>query len=168
MLSTQKLLSLILVTWLTLGCHQLITIPTPQNQNQWQHLISVNLGSQFDLKEGQVALIASEKIKIKFLKVEEDSRCPSGIQCVWQGQVKIAVNVVKNERDLGEFNLISRVGEEDLAVKTFDGYSIRLIEVAPEPKKNQRLKTSDYIVTLITSSASVPLATPVGRTTYYG
>jgi hypothetical protein len=41
------------------------------------------------------------------------------------------------------------VGEEDLAVKTFDGYSIRLIEVAPEPKKNQRLKTSDYIVTLI-------------------
>ena len=151
MLKTQKLLSIILVGLLIIGCHRLTTIPTRQNPNQSLNSIPVNLDSQFGLKPDQVALIASENIKIKFLKVEEDSRCPSEVQCVWQGQVKVLVNVVKDEREFGNLNLISRVGEEDLAVKTFDGYSIKLIEVAPYPKKTQRLEISDYLVTLVVS-----------------
>ena len=151
MLKTQKFLSIILVAVLIIGCHQLNPIPTPDPPEQWLNSIPVNLDSQFGLKLGQVALITSENIKIKFLKVEEDSRCPSEVQCIWPGQVKIIVNVLKNERDLGEFNLISRMGEEDLAVKRFDGYSIKLIEVVPYPKKTQRLEISDYLVTLVIS-----------------
>ena len=145
MLKNQKLLCLILIAVLTIGCHQLTTIPVPQNP------ILVNFGSQFSLKVNQVALIESENLKIKFLNVEEDSRCPSEVQCVWPGQVKIIVNVVKNKRDFGGLHLISRVAEEDLAVKTFDGYSIRLIDVAPYPKKTEKLEISDYIVTLVVS-----------------
>ncbi len=149
MLKIQKLLSIILIVVLTIGCHQLNGIPTSQNTNQLPNLIPINLGNQFELKVNQEALIDPEKIKIKFLNVEEDSRCPSDVQCVWPGQVKILVKVINQEQDLGEFNLISRVGEK--AVKTFDGYSIELIEVTPYPQKNQRPEISDYQVTLVVS-----------------
>ncbi|MDJ0736949.1 MAG: hypothetical protein QNJ47_23250 [Nostocaceae cyanobacterium] len=151
MLKTQKLLSVILLIVLMIGCRQNTSIPNSQNQNQLSNSVIVTLDSQFGLKAGQVALIESEKIKIQNLQVEEDSRCPDEVQCVWAGQVKVKLNVVKNQQDLGEFNLISRAGAENLAVKTFDGYAIKVIEVAPYPKQNQKPEQSDYIVTLVVS-----------------
>ncbi len=142
MVKIQKLLFVIPLMVLIIGCHKSSSIPNS---------VSVSLNSEFGLKPGQVAVIESEKIKIQNLQVEEDSRCPADVQCVWAGQVKVKVNVVKNQQDLGEFNLISQAGAEDLGVKTFDGYGIKVIEVAPYPKQNQKPEPSDYVVTLVVS-----------------
>ncbi|MGB3761051.1 MAG: hypothetical protein WBA07_32545 [Rivularia sp. (in: cyanobacteria)] len=154
MFKTQKLLFIILLGLLIIGCNPATSIPISQNPNQLPNSISVNFNNQFRLKPNDVALIASDNIKIKFLKVEEDSRCPNEVQCIWPGQVKVLVNVVKDEMEFGNLNLTSKVGGEDLSVKTFDGYSIKLIEVLPYPKKNQKLEISDYLVTLVVSQRS--------------
>lgn len=146
----KKLLNATLIILLTIGCNQPTAIPIPQIPNQWRNQITVSLGSQFQLKVEQIAFIEAENLKIKFLNVD-DSRCPTDIQCFWSGQVAIVVNVVKNERDLGNFKLISKVGNEKLSAKVFDGHSIRLIEVTPYPKTTQKIEVSDYIITLVVS-----------------
>lgn len=113
--------------------------------------ISTNLEELFQLKINQIASIDSDNLKIKFLNITEDSRCPSDVVCFWEGQATIVVNTLKNDQDLGDFSLTSRAGHEDLAVKNFDRYSIKLKKVEPYPKTTQKIELSDYIVTLIVS-----------------
>ena len=113
--------------------------------------ISANLDTPFQLEINQIASIDSNDIRIKFLNITEDSRCPSDVVCVWEGQATVVVNIVKNNQNLGDFSLTNRAAHEDLAMKNFDGYSIKLMKVDPYPKSTQRIDTSDYTITLIVS-----------------
>jgi len=106
-----------------------------------------DLDVPFQLKINQVAFIKSENIKIIFMNVTEDSRCPSDVECIWEGQVTIVINIFKNNQFIGEFNLTSRTGFDELAIKEFDGYSINLIKVEPYPISTQIIELSDYIAT---------------------
>lgn len=49
-------------------------------------------------------------LKIKFLNITEDSRCPSDVVCVWEGQATAVINIFKNDQNLGDFSLTSRAG----------------------------------------------------------
>jgi len=106
-----------------------------------------DLDYPFQLKINQVAFIKSENIKIIFINVTEDSRCPSDVDCIWEGQVTIVINIFKNNQFIGEFNLTSRTGYNELSIKEFDGYSISLIKVEPYPISTQIIELTDYIVT---------------------
>ena len=106
-----------------------------------------DLDVPFQLKINQVAFIKSENIKIIFMNVTEDSRCPSDVECIWEGQVTIVINIFKNNQFIGEFNLTSRTGFDELAIKEFDEYSINLIKVEPYPISTQIIELSDYIAT---------------------
>jgi len=112
-------------------------------------LISAKLDEQFQLTINQTAFIKSEDIKIKFLTVAGDSRCPSDVVCIWAGQVEIIVNISKGCQNLGDFSLINSAGNKNLALKSFDGYSITLVKVDPYPKSTQKIELSDYIITLV-------------------
>jgi hypothetical protein len=112
-------------------------------------MIFTKLDSQFQFKINQVALIEYGNIKIKFLNVIQDSRCPSDVVCVRAGDVAILVNINKNNKNLGDFMLIVSPGNEDLAIEIFDGYSVKLIKVDPYPTTSKKIELSDYIATLI-------------------
>ena len=105
-----------------------------------------DLDVPFQLKINQVVFIKSENIKIIFINVTEDSRCPSDVDCIWEGQVTIVINIFKNNQFIGEFNLTSR-GFDGPAIKNFNGYSISLIKVEPYPISTQIIELTDYIVT---------------------
>ncbi|MGH9933479.1 MAG: hypothetical protein ACRD3Z_00015 [Nitrososphaerales archaeon] len=111
-------------------------------------LVPANLGIRFQLKIDQTAFIESENVKVTFLNVTEDSRCPADAVCVWEGQVTVLLNVMRNEEDLGDFDLTLRGGDKNLAIKTFDGYSIQLLKVDPYPFASQPTELTDYVATL--------------------
>ena len=121
-----------------------------------ENLISAKLGEQFQLKVNQIAILKSDNIEIKFLNVTNDSRCPSDVTCVWEGEVKISVNVVKDKNPLGNFTLTSRLGEKDMTTQTVGGYSIQVIDVNPYPVSTKQIPLSDYVVTLVVSEETVP------------
>lgn len=131
------------------GCVQQISLKSNQPQENW---LEANLGSPIQLRINQTAIIKPENLRVKFLKVSEDSRCPSGVFCVQEGQVTIVFNILKEGQNLGDsIRLTRRAFQENLAVKNWDGYSIKLIKVDPEPKANQTIKSSDYLVTIVVS-----------------
>jgi hypothetical protein len=72
----------------------------------------------------------------------QDSRCPEGVVCVWQGEVAVKLSVkaaVGYEVILKSYNQ---------PVDTVGNYKFSLIEVSPYPKYKQPLELSDYRVTL--------------------
>ena len=112
------------------------------------------LNEQFQLKYHEPAII-SNGLEISILDIE-DSRCPSDVTCVWEGEVKISVNVIKDKNPLGNFTLTSRAGDKDLSTQTIDNYSIQVIEVEPYPVSTRQIPLSDYVVTLVISEKTIP------------
>ncbi|MYD51481.1 MAG: hypothetical protein F4W93_08355 [Dehalococcoidia bacterium] len=72
--------------------------------------VTALLDSPFELHIGQEAVFGDEGLKITFVDVSEDSRCPAATNCVVSGLAKIRVDVVAGERPLGmhEFVLDQR------------------------------------------------------------
>jgi hypothetical protein len=55
--------------------------------------IQVHLDEEFCLSIGQRASVTGEDLAISFEEVTEDSRCPSGVTCVWEGRVSCVVEL---------------------------------------------------------------------------
>jgi hypothetical protein len=110
--------------------------------------VNAGLNVPFTLKIDQTADIKSENLKVTFLNVNEDSRCPSDVQCVWEGQAKVQINVLKNNQDIGTFNLTKRAGHDELSVLNVDGHSITLEKVDPYPVSTKKTGTADYSIVL--------------------
>ena len=109
--------------------------------------------TQFQLKVNQTFSLESDGIKVKFLNVTADSRCPSDVTCIWQGEVKVLANIIENNKDQGNFILTSRAGQQDLAVQVFDKYSIHVVKVDPYPSNGKKISLSDYLVTFAISKS---------------
>jgi len=106
----------------------------------------VELGKEFSLEVNQTAFIRSEFIKIKLIDIS-DSRCPKEAQCVWAGEARAEINILKNNQDVGFFNLTV-----DGTIH-FDKYSVKLTAVEPYPTLNQTIKekTATFLVQKLNS-----------------
>ncbi|MEO7673611.1 MAG: hypothetical protein ABIU09_05985 [Pyrinomonadaceae bacterium] len=102
-------------------------------------------------KPGKLILrVAQEKtapgtaIKIKFLNVPEDSRCPTGVNCIWAGVAKIKLQLRKNGKR-AEFELNTNQLDKSI---TFEGNEINLTALTPYPKSGTAIKPAAYTATL--------------------
>ena len=111
--------------------------------------IHPELNSPFKLGISDDAMIENGP-QIIILDIE-DSRCPSDVTCVWAGEAKVSVDIIKDNQDLGKFTLTSRAGAKDLSTQTIGGYSIQIVGVDPYPVSTKEISPSDYVVTLIVS-----------------
>lgn len=150
MLVAKRMLCTILIAVLTMGCYESTSDVDLNNQHQLENSIPVQLASPFPLRVNQIAVIESENLQLKLLEVKNDSRCPSGVQCIWPGLVEIVITVTRDNQD-AELILIDKPGDPDSASQTFDDYLIKLIEVTPYPQKNQTIEIEDYSATLVIS-----------------
>lgn len=119
--------------------------------------VLIKLKEPFAIKVNQIAVMTSDDVQITLTNIAEDSRCPIGVECIWQGQVSLYLNLVKNNKDIGNFTLTSRSGDKELMSQVIDGYNISVVKVEPYPIKGQKLSLSDYVATLeITNSDTQP------------
>ena len=112
-------------------------------------------GGQFVLRFDEPLDTAVEQLQITLLDVDE-SRCPEGLTCFWEGQVSITIGVVENGRDLGTFEIDLHAGEEDKAVAVLGAHVIYLLDVVPFPKEGVESARSDYEATLRIEKATDP------------
>lgn len=87
------------------------------------------LQEAFKLRLGETALITEENLKIVFLRIVEDSRCPEGARCVWQGIIKIRLRIFQADALLGEIDISDGdFPHLDFASgPTIDAYTIKFI-----------------------------------------
>ncbi|WP_130734755.1 hypothetical protein [Flavobacterium sp. J27] len=88
-----------------------------------------------------------QEYQFKLKKVTADSRCPEGLNCVWEGQVEMVVSVYKENELVEEKELIVNSQTTDKNVTWANQYSkkkITFIGVLPKRVKDQEIKESEY------------------------
>ena len=121
------------------------------NDQQLMARVGTTLDTPFYLKYGKTAYLPTEKIEIKFSKVIQDSRCPTNVTCIWQGQVIIGLDIIKNGKQVSTLMLTLIPGRDALPIQFLDKYSVRLTEVSPYPKSEQTIALKDYIAKIVVS-----------------
>ena len=86
-------------------------------------------GDTVTLKIGQQRTVKPSKVRIKFLSVVEDSRCPTDVNCIWAGNAKVKV-LVSTSRNSREFEINTNLGPQG---NQLDGWAINLVELTPSP-----------------------------------
>jgi hypothetical protein len=102
---------------------------------------SPKLGEEIEINYGQCVSFQDNHLTIKFVAVEEDSRCPEGAVCVWEGNGRVAIEVSKTA-----FVLNTSLEPKEIEYK---GYKIRLTSLLPYPKLNKQVNTEDYSIKII-------------------
>jgi hypothetical protein len=87
--------------------------------------------------------VTFEELAMRWLEIQ-DSRCPTGVQCIWAGQVVVTLEAVRGEDDPVKVELVLRIGDEPKAVRVSD-YELRLQGVDPHPKEGVTPERSDYV-----------------------
>jgi hypothetical protein len=127
----------------------LMMIMTGLGQNSTA-LTAVQVDQEFQLRRGQEVTIQGTNLKIKFVSVLEDSRCPEDVDCVWQGNGKVKLELKEAKK-----NFISVIVNTGIAPKEvgYNKYTIKLVKLSPNNRSNQKIAQDQYEATLILSSA---------------
>lgn len=107
---------------------------TPQQQ-------VVDPGVEFTLAPGEMAAVQGTGVKIRFVAVTQDSRCPKDTTCIWAGEVKAQIDVLK----------ITQTWQVELPEggnTAVDGRRVTLVRIEPQPVSTAKLAPQDYRATL--------------------
>jgi hypothetical protein len=96
---------------------------------------------ELTLKTGDVRSSKSDNISIKVLKIS-DSRCPTGVVCVWQGEATVNLEI----KEATVYEVILSTFHQP--VDTVNNLIFKLIDVLPYPKYGVEVPDSEKCVVL--------------------
>lgn len=124
------LMVLFLIT--TLGCEEIVLDKT------------FTLGQESTFRLNELSTSSDGKYTLLITEIQ-DSRCPEGVQCIWQGEV-----VVKGEwtatGDKSAFEVHSVVKEQN---QQPEGFTIKITDARPYPVYGRENNPENLIVTLL-------------------
>lgn len=108
---------------------------------------SFNLEDTTTINYQETIYNEQENIRMKFNSVE-DSRCPYGVLCFWEGNAKVSFSITKNYFST---NYVLNTYHKFTRDTVLLGYSISLKKVMPHPHIDSTYSDSDYSADLIIS-----------------
>jgi hypothetical protein len=106
---------------------------------------TIALGQEFTLGPGQTASLADGALSVRFERVSEDSRCPQGVNCVWEGDAVVAL-VAARAGGTGQHQLHT---SGRFARQVMEGpYRIELLKLEPVPAEGTQVPPAQYTATL--------------------
>jgi len=109
----------------------------------------VPLDMEITLAPGETAALKDADLRIGFVEVAEDSRCPSDAQCVWAGEVKVRLSLRRGQDEATRQD----VREGDAA--SLDAYRVVVVRVLPQPVSTRPTRPEDYRTTLKVTPAAI-------------
>lgn len=94
---------------------------------------------------------------LRLERVVSDSRCPVDVNCVWAGEIRVALSLERpqTEAPRHEFQLSSTAPKA-----TVLGLEFELLGALPEPRSTAKIAPSDYRVALRIGPAAGPEGEP--------
>jgi len=83
-----------------------------------------NLGEPFEIGNEEKVSLGKGDFSIMVAELIEDSRCPVGMTCIWEGLIKLKLNVQKNDKIYTKE--ITMRGSRSATIEV-DGYEIKLL-----------------------------------------
>jgi hypothetical protein len=106
---------------------------------------TVPVNQQFTLAPGEAASIESTALRVQFIRVMSDSRCPADAICIWVGDAAVHLRVFEGSATT-DYDLHTANSEQ----MTVDhrGVRISLVQLQPYPFSSRTIQPSDYRATL--------------------
>ena len=79
--------------------------------------------------------VTFKKAAVKFLKVVEDSRCPADVNCIWEGQAVVLVEVSETGKEAQQVELLYGKKMNNIILSS-GGYSLKGMSLTPYPTSN--------------------------------
>ena len=73
-----------------------------------------------------------------------DSRCPTGVVCIWEGQAEVRLEVTRGSEAPVEVQLTLRAGHDTEKAVAY-GHLLRLLAVDPYPKEGKTTPREAYV-----------------------
>jgi hypothetical protein len=94
-----------------------------------------------------------DMLTLEFTTLAEESRCPTSVVCVWEGNARILVTATRgNATAVLELNTSSRFPTSAV----FEGYSIQLRKLDPYPATPSTPNPQRYTATVLVDGNLVP------------
>ncbi len=106
--------------------------------------------ADFELAKGETAVMQGSALRIHFDTVSEESRCPTNVQCVWEGNATVRLSLDSAGRT-STVDLRTAGGAPP--VQAF-GHTLTLRALRPVPVAPAQLRQDQYVATLRVTSSS--------------
>lgn len=103
------------------------------------------LATPVGLRPGQSAQSPAEQISVTFTSVVEDSRCPRGARCVWEGNAGVALLLAAPGGSAAV--VLNTSGRFDREASRF-GLTLRLLDLSPLPGADAPVASGEYTATI--------------------
>lgn len=111
------------------------------------------VSNPFTLRFGETAIIDPGSVEVTFTRLVSDSRCPSDVLCIWEGEAVIELRFVV---DLVDTHLVNATvhgggwqgGWPPLVTLDTLGYRIALLDLDPYPVSTITIPDSERVATL--------------------
>ncbi len=106
--------------------------------------VETELNSNVDIRIDETAIISDPLIRVTLNSVLEDSRCTIDVDCVWEGDVKISVNIFTIGYQVNHNMTLNDIIENKIS---FSSYYVKFQDVKPVPESDITISEDAYIVT---------------------
>ncbi len=77
------------------------------------------------LQEGQRIALPAFDATVTFVEKSEDSRCPTNVTCVWEGQAKILLEITRSGQAPASFEMVGFVGPDGNGTIRHEAFGLR-------------------------------------------
>lgn len=113
-------------------------------------VVAADPGVAFALPLGKTASVNGSRARITFNKVTDDSRCPVDVVCIWAGDAKVELTIVR-DGSAADTRVISITSPNNEVVS--GDLRIRLVGLAPAPRQSEPSARRAYVAQLVVTPA---------------
>lgn len=110
----------------------------------------VSLANPVEVGYGDTVEIEETGLRLRFYEVEE-SRCPTDVTCVWEGEAKVFLEAERGGQEIsvkltipGRVNASTGNGPEAEVL----GHRVKLVKLTPHPEQGRDTRKQHYNATL--------------------
>lgn len=100
------------------------------------------------MDQNTVDMITNGNYSYKLIKLIADSRCPEGVQCIWEGQIEMIVGVYKDNTLVEEKMLVVNSKEHENNANWLNSFNapkkVSFIGVLPKRVKDVPIPMEEY------------------------
>ena len=108
-------------------------------------------GQTVHMRVGQEVTVDARRLRIRFIAVSEDSRCPEGVQCIWAGNARVRLKLGGAKNRAVTVELGTMTGAREI---TYANYTVKLSNLAPRPVRDRQPTPREYVATLVVTKKS--------------
>lgn len=136
---THRALVLVLAAAATLACSSNGRLVPPTEPR-------VAIGREFVLGVGEAVALADTGVVLRLETVDNDSRCPADVQCVWEGDATVRVTGIGPGSVRASYDLHVSRGAQEVV---HEGLRVRLVRLDPPRRSDRAPAASEYRATLL-------------------